>query len=201
MAPQTRTGKNQADNSHTGKSLRSEAPITVVEEYDGVPHELAVALHEVITRAYEPFKHLTVFQHTYPLDEWLDLITDPAYHGIVAWVDGELAAFTGVNTDLAKARLLHPEFVAARFPGERVFYNTDLVVRPDLQQTGVLWPLFETCIDYGRRMSARIIFYCCEVNRDAGFPDLVAAVIADQIDGSVEPLDSISFYSFRVRNR
>jgi ribosomal protein S18 acetylase RimI-like enzyme len=172
----------------------------VVDEYLGIPDEFVESTHDLLRRAYLPYRTETAYEHTYELEEWRAMVTSPTFYAVVAWHGAKAVGIATLETDLRRASMLHNDYFRHRFPGQRVFYCTDLAVDPDYRHQGVVQDMCETGARWAGRHGGKVMFYAAQFNVDAGFADLVSAVFRDYLASPVEPIDAVQFFAFDLKN-
>ena len=175
--------------------------LRVIDEYLGLPDSLIEPVYRLVERCFEPQKTRSAFQHTYTLDQWTEMVNHPSFYAAVAWHAGAAVGFTGFETDPARAKLLHPEYFTSRFPGQRIYYCTDLAIHPDHRHLGVIEDICRAGADFARRGRARVVFYASESTIRSGLIDLLANVMGDDLATPITALDTVQFFTFEVTNR
>ena len=177
-----------------------DADLFVVDEYLGIPEQFVQSTHDLLVRAYLPYRTETAYEHTYSLEDWHSIVTSPTFYAVVAWHGAKAVGIATLETDLRRASLLHHEYFQSHFPGQKVFYCTDLAVDPAYRHQGVVQDMCATGARWAGRQGGKVMFYAAQFNVDAGFADLVSAVFRDYLASPVAPIDAVQFFAFDLKD-
>jgi len=193
--------RTEPEHESTDVRTAPDSGLLVVRLLHHVTPELAEAVWQVHEEAFAEFADKSAFLTPADKAEWDGYMVDESVLKVIAWVDGEVAGFMLIATDLGTVHWVDERFYARKYPGRKVIYVTYTAVSEAYRHPRVLKGLFETGLDWATERNAVVGFDSCSHNVERRFVDLIARITRRYVGDEPEEVSSLHFFTFDSAGR